>query len=75
MRAPPARACRNLSMPIGFLSSLRYTSSNTYENPLAAQQKPAGFIELQRSQFLINVRPMGRLLFKGARPGVKRMLV
>ena len=66
---------RNPYMAVGFLSSLRYTSSNTYENPLAAQQKPAGFIELQRSQFLINVRPMGRMLFKGARPGVKRMLV
>ena len=66
---------RNPYMAVGFLSSLRYTSSSTYENPMAAQQKPAGIIELQMSQFLINVRPMGRLLFKGARPGAKKMIV
>ena len=60
---------------IGFLRSLRYSSSNTYENQLAPHQKSVRCIELQSAQFLIKVRPMGRLLFKGARPGVKRILV
>ena len=66
---------RNPYIAIDFLSSLRYSSSNTYEHQLAAQQRLARFIELQSAQFLINGRVMGRLLFKGARPGVKKILV
>ena len=65
---------RSPYIAIDFLRSLIYISSNTSEHQLAAQQRLARFIELQSAQFLINGRVMGRLLFKGARPGVKKYL-
>ena len=74
-RVPDHAGHKHPYIAVGFLSSLRYSFSNTYENSLAAQQKSARFIELQSAQFLINVRPTGRLLFIGARTGVKRVLV